>query len=266
MDTLFPARFAVPDFRLIETLALGSGPLAPALGASRDRLCAEMIARGVTPILCESWEALQGLNLQHRESWFPLLPKPASVPAFWLGLVDGEGEVIATHGVVLVDCTAASFGARLADLSALHDPGDAPADEWAFVASEAAHDTRGSVAWIVAGWNRPDYRGAGLFHRLGALARLVALSRWNPKWVVGLVDPETVPVWAGRCAGRALLESRPGVLYEQRGAGRLPLHVMRWSRSGVLLDLGIPGSMQGLDVDRGQNGAPAANLPPVQRL
>ncbi|WP_143271957.1 hypothetical protein [Azospirillum brasilense] len=32
-------------------------------------------------------------------------------PAFWLGLVDGEGEVVATHAVVLVDCTASSFGA-----------------------------------------------------------------------------------------------------------------------------------------------------------
>ena len=238
---MFPARAAVPDFRLVETLDVGASPLAPALGAARDRLCRDLVARGVTPVLCESWEALQGLNAFHQGNWFPLLPKPSSVPAFWLGLVDGEGEVIATHAAVLIDCTASSFGARLADLSALHDPGDAPADEWAFVASEAAHDTRGSVAWIVAGWTRPDWRGAGLFHRLGALVRLVALARWNQKWVVGLVDPETVPVWSGRGGGRRRLEDRPGILYHQNGVGRLPRPHMRWSRHAVYMDLGICG-------------------------
>ncbi len=224
------------DYRLVETCNLGSGPLVPAVVTARDRLCADAIARGVTPILCEGWESLEELNATNRDSWFPLLPKPASAPAFWLGLVDGEGEVIATHGVVLVDCSSASFGARLADLSAFHDPADVPADEWAFCASEAAHDTRGAVAWIVAGWTRPDWRGRGLFHNLGALARLVALARWNPRWMVGLVDPETVPVWSGRGAGRRRLEERPGVLYCQHGIGRLPLHFMRWSRPAVVLD------------------------------
>ncbi|MFC5359063.1 hypothetical protein [Azospirillum himalayense] len=238
---MFPARTAVPDFRLVETLPLGTGPLVPALGSARDRLCGDLVARGATPILCESWPDLQALNARHRESWFPMLPKPASAPAFWLGLVDSEGEVVATHAVVLVDCASSSFGERLGDMSALHDPGSAPADEWAFVASEAAHDTRGSVAWIVAGWTRPDWRGASLFHRLGELVRLVALARWNPKWVVGLVDPETVPVWSGRGGGRRRLEERPGILYHQNGVGRLPLHFMRLSRHAVYMDLGICG-------------------------
>ena len=239
MNATFPAHTVAPDFRLVETLDLGASPLAPALRGARDRLCGDLVPCGATPILCESWEALQGLNALHRGDWFPLLPKPPSAPAFWLGLVDGEGEVIATHGVVLLDCTAFSFGARLADLSALHDPGSAPADEWAFVASEAAHDTCGTVAWIVAGWTRPDWRGAGLFHRLGELVRLVALARWNPKWVVGLVDPETVPVWSGRGGGRRRLEERPGILYHQNGVGRLPLHLMRWGRHAVYMDLGL---------------------------
>ncbi|MBB3264067.1 hypothetical protein FHW79_001682 [Azospirillum sp. OGB3] len=243
MNAMFPARNVAPDYRLVETLNLGVGPLVPALGAARDRLCAELVARGATPILCESWPDMQALNARHRNSWFPLLPTPSSAPAFWLGLVDCEGEVVATHAAVLLDCAASSFGARLADLSALHDPGSAPADEWAFVASEAAHDTRGAVAWIVAGWTRPDWRGAGLFHRLGELVRLVALARWNPKWVVGLVDPETVPVWSGRGGGRRRLEERPGILYHQSGVGRLPLHLMRWGRPAVLLDLEIIAHM-----------------------
>mgnify|MGYP001220150257 FL=1 len=239
MDTLFRAPVAAPDFRLVETLLLGSGALAPALSAARDRLCADLLAKSVTPVLCESWEELQALNARHRNSWFELLPKPASAPAFWLGLVDGEGEVVATHAAVLVDCTSAPFGARLNNLAIFHAPGAAPEEEWAFCASEAAHDTAGTVAWIVAGWTRPDWRGAGLFHRLGALVRLVATARWNPKWVVGLVDPDTVPVWQGRGAGRRRLEKRPGILYHQNGVGRVPLHFMRWSRPAVMLDLGV---------------------------
>ncbi|MBP2311874.1 hypothetical protein [Azospirillum soli] len=244
--------------RLLETLPLGNGPLVPALAAARDRLCAAAVARGVTLVVVEDWAELERLNLRHRAEWFPLLPKPASAPSFWLAAVDEEGDVVGTHGVVLLDCSAASLGDRLADLSAFHDPGHAPEDEWAFVASEAAHDTTGTVAWIVAGWTRPDWRGKGLFHDLGAAARLVAMARWSPKWVVGLVDPETVPVWSGRGAGRRRLEPRPCILYHQAGVGRLPLHFMRWSRAAVLLDLGVPGSVQGVHVDAGQDRAPAA--------
>ncbi|TWA73728.1 hypothetical protein FBZ83_1282 [Azospirillum brasilense] len=225
------------DRRLVETLPLGCGALASALVRARDALCASLLARGVTLVLSESWDELQRLNLCHRAGWFPLLPRPASAPAFWIGAIDDEGAVVATHGVVMLDCHGTSFGARVADLSAFHDAETAPAEEWCFVASEAAYDTRGAVAWIVAGWTRPDWRGRGLFHDLGAMARLVALATGNLRWVVGLVDPETVPVWRGRAAGWKELEPRPGVLYHQAGVGRLPLHVMRWSRAAVLLDL-----------------------------
>ncbi|MBP2233403.1 hypothetical protein J2847_006741 [Azospirillum agricola] len=223
--------------RLIETLPLVSGTHAATLRAARDRLCAEGLDKGVTLIVSDDWTALAALNAQYQDGWFPMLPRPASTPAFWIGAVDSEGDIVATHGVVLIDCVGTSFGARVADLTAFHDPGAAPCGEWAFCASEAALGTSGTVAWIVAGWNRPDWRGRGLFHLLGAVARLVAMERWSPRWVVGLVDPETVPVWSARCAGRALLEPRPAILYNQDGIGRLPLHFMRWSKEAVILDL-----------------------------
>ena len=253
--------------RLVETMPLQGNPHGPVLRATRDALCAAGLAAGVTLVLVEEWEALERLNARHRGDWFPLLPRPAAAPSFWVAAVDAGGEFVATHGVVLLDCSAASFGARVEALTVFHDPGAAPVGEFGFCASAAAHETRGAVAWIVAGWNRPDWRGRGLFHLLGAVARLVALDRWSPRWVVGLVDPETVPVWVRRCAGRALLEPLPAVLYQQAGVGRLPLHFMRWSRPAVLLDLqdaARPCSMQGLDVDGGQDGAAAPILPPIE--
>lgn len=253
--------------RLVETMPLQGNPHGPVLRAARDALCAAGLTAGVTLVMVEEWEALERLNTRHRGDWFPLLPRPAAAPSFWVAAVDAEGEFVATHGVVLLDCSAASFGARVGDLTAFHDPGAAPSEEFGFCASPAAHETRGAVAWIVAGWNQPDWRGRGLFHLLGAVARLVALDRWSPRWVVGLVDPETVPVWSRRCAGRALLEPLPAVLYQQAGVGRLPLHFMRWSRPAVLLDLQEAArawSMQGLDVDGGQDGTATPILPPIE--
>lgn len=255
--------------RLVETMPLQGSPHGPVLRTARDALCAAGLAAGVTLVLVEEWEALKQLNARHRGDWFPLLPRPAAAPSFWVAAVDADGEFVATHGVVLLDCSAASFGARVEDLTAFHDPGAAPVGEFGFCASLAAHETRGAVAWIVAGWNRPDWRGRGLFHLLGAVARLVALDRWSPRWVVGLVDPETVPVWVRRCAGRVLLEPLPAVLYQQAGVGRLPLHFMRWSRPAVLLDLQDTArawSMQGLDVDGGQDGTAAPILPAIEGM
>ncbi|WP_148294182.1 hypothetical protein [Azospirillum sp. B506] len=263
---------------LVETMPLQGSPHGPVLRAARDALCAAGLAVGVTLVLVEEWEALAQLNAWHRGDWFPLLPRPAAAPSFWVAAVDADGEFVATHGVVLLDCSTASFGARVGDLTAFHDPGAAPSEEFGFCASPAAHETRGAVAWIVAGWNRPDWRGRGLFHLLGAVARLVALDRWSPRWVVGLVDPETVPVWVRRCAGRALLELLPAVLYQQAGVGRLQLHFMRWSRPAMLLDLQDAArkdtletgtlrpvwSMQSLDVNGGQDGAAAPILPPIE--
>ena len=253
--------------RLVETMPLQGSPHGPVLRAARDALCAAGLAAGVTLVLVEEWEALAQLNVRHRGDWFPLLPRPPAAPSFWVGAVDADGEFVATHGVVLLDCSAASFGARVEALTAFHDPGAAPSEEFGFCASPAAQETRGAVAWVVAGWNRPDWRGRGLFHLLGAMARLVALDRWSPRWVVGLVDPETVPVWVRRCAGRVLLEPLPAVLYQQAGVGRLPLHFMRWSRPAALLDLQDAAracSMQGLDVDGRQDGAAAPILPPIE--
>ncbi|KAA0576663.1 hypothetical protein [Azospirillum sp. Sh1] len=218
-------------------MPLNDSPHGPVLRSARDALCAAGLAAGVTLVLVEEWGALAELNDRHRGEWFPLLPRPSATPSFWVAAVDADGEFVATHGVVLLDCSAASFGARVGDLTAFHDPGAAPVGEFGFCASPAAQETRGAVAWIVAGWNRPDWRGRGLFHLLGAVARLVALDRWSPRWVVGLVDPESVPVWVRRCAGRALLEPLPAVLFQQAGVGRLPLHFMRWSRDAVVLDL-----------------------------
>ncbi|MGQ9366628.1 hypothetical protein [Azospirillum sp. ST 5-10] len=215
----------------------GADHLAAAVARARQAMTARAADVGLDLFVADDWGGLDALNARNRNSWFPLLPRPAAAPAFWVGARDAAGDVVATHGVVLVDCAGVSFGDRLADLSLFHDHGRAPSEEWCFCASEAAYDTHGRVGWIVAGWTRPDWRGKGVFHLVGRFARAVSWTRWRPLWWVGLVDPETVPVWSGRAAGRRRIEARPGVLYHQAGVGRLPLHVMRLSRAGFALDM-----------------------------
>ncbi len=220
-------------------LPVAFGRHHPDLGAAWAALRATLAAQGLTAFVSDQWSGLEAVNARNRDSWFELLPRPASVPCFWIGATDADGAVVATQGAVLLDCAGPSFGDRLADLSAFHDPGTAPAGDWCFCGSEAAHDTHGWVAFVVAGWVRPDWRGRGLFHPMAALARLLAWSRWDVHWWCGLVDPETVPVWCSRGAGRRRLEPRPTILYRQQGVGRLPLRLLRFSRPALVLDLGL---------------------------
>ncbi|MBP2291060.1 hypothetical protein [Azospirillum rugosum] len=204
------------------------------INAARDALMRKLAARGVSLAVCDDWSELQRLNETNRNSWFELLPRPSSSPAFWIAATDATGEVVATQGVVLLDCSKVSFGERLGDLTAFHDAGRAPVGEWCFCASEAAFDTTGRVAFVVAGWVRPDWRGKGLFHPMAALMRLAAWARWDVHWWAGLVDPETVPVWNAKGAGRRRLEPRPTIMYQQNGVGRLPLHLLRFSRPAMV--------------------------------
>lgn len=240
MSSLATSLDSIAFHHPVRAMPLASVPFAANLRLVRDRLCATALDKGASLFVFDDWEALAALNEQHRDSWFELLPKPTSAPCFWIGALDVSGEVVATHGVVFLDCSVASFGERIADLSAFHDPGEAPADEWAFCPSSIAHGTRGPVAWTMAGWNRPDWRGRGLFHLVGAAARLMGVEKYRPRWVAGVIDPETVPLWVGR----GTVDPRAAVLYHQHGLGRLPLHFMRWNRAAVLRDLGVHGSDQ----------------------
>ncbi|MBK3798654.1 hypothetical protein GAY33_05310 [Azospirillum brasilense] len=223
-DALFTADDRLPD----------------SLAAGRRALAASLHNRGVELSFSDDWHGLEAVNSRNRNSWFELLPRPATAPAFWLAARDARGEVVGTQGAVFLDCAVSSFGQRLGDLSAFHDPGtQPPADrEWCFCASDAAFDTVGRVAFVVAGWVRPDWRGKGLFHPMAALMRIACWHRWDVSWWAGLVDPETIPVWNARGSGKRRLEPRPTILYHQNGVGRLPLHLLRFSRPAVILDAG----------------------------
>lgn len=206
-----------------------------AIAALTDRLA----SKGVTVFLSDDWSALEALNRRHANSWFPLLPHPASAETLWVGAVDDAGDVVASYGGVRIDCTARSLGERLGDLSVFHDPGDAPSEEWCFCADDAAFDTRGVVTWMTAGWTNPAWRGRGLFHPLGHLLRMASWAAWETSWWAGVVEEDTAAtVWGAPGAGRRRLSARPTIMYQQAGVERCALHYCRFSRPAVTLDAG----------------------------
>ncbi|PWC41755.1 hypothetical protein [Azospirillum sp. TSO22-1] len=227
---------AGPRF-LVETLTMPAGPHVGLQNAARDALCSAAVGRGVTPVISATWEDLEALNRANLGSWLPLMRRPDGSDWFWLGAVDERGEVVATQGAALVDCTVASFGDRLSDLSFFS--GRRAPGERCFCASPTAFETRGRVAYVTAGWTHPDARGRGLFPLLGRLVRLVAWARWAPSWWVGMVSDAVAPQWSEAKAGRRFLESRPTILYQNPAAGfdYPPYRLLRFCRAGVLLDL-----------------------------
>ncbi|MBP2303291.1 hypothetical protein [Azospirillum picis] len=224
---------------LSDDAGINAGTLPACVPHAFAALQNRLESKGVRLFLSSDWGGLERVNARNVNAWFPLLPHPHSAPAHWIGAVDSSGDIVATQGAILLDCTAKSFGERLGDLSAFHDLGTAPPDEWCFCASEAAFDTRGRTAFVTSGWVAPHWRGRGLFHPMATLMRLACLSLWDVHWWAGLVEEETVPVWNAAGAGRRRLEPRPTILYQQSGVARCPLHLLRFSRAGVLLDAGV---------------------------
>ncbi|WP_207458674.1 hypothetical protein [Azospirillum sp. SYSU D00513] len=208
------------------------------LMTARDGLCAGLRALDLAPFVSTDWGALERLNAQHRDSWFELLPRPASAACLWAGVTDSAGDVVAVQASILLDCAGRSYGARLEDLTSFYDA-PAPADAWCFSASPEAREARGRVAMMSSGWVRPDLRGGNrdLFHQLGRLNRLAVLTRWCPDWLVALIDPPVSRLWTVRAVGERHLDRHPTVLFHQPGEGRLRLHVLRFRPEAVAADL-----------------------------
>lgn len=235
------ARIAAPARTLVETMSIPDGPNAALLRGARDALCAAARAKGLTLFISDDWTDLEEVNRRNRASWVPILHRAPSLPSFWIGAVDGEGEVVATQGGLLVDCAGRSFADRLQDLSVFYDAParEAPIAEFCFVGGGSlAWETDGAVCWIVAGWNHPSVRGQGLFHLVGRVVRLVSWLRWAPRYWAGVVMPETVPAWSEGRAGHRHLSARPDILYRESSTPRPALHFLRICRAGALLDFG----------------------------
>lgn len=209
------------------------------LTSLRASLTATAAEQQLRPVVSDDWQALEALNAHHRASWFELLPRPSVAPCFWIGLATAEGEVVAVQASILLDCRARPYAARLTDLTAFYDPGNAPADAYCFAASPEARETRGAVAMMSSGWVHPDWRGGhrDLFHLSGRFNRLEAIDRWQPDHLVALVESNVSRIWTERAVGERHMDRHPTIMFHQPGEGRLTLHLMRFRPDEVIADL-----------------------------
>jgi hypothetical protein len=214
-------------------------PQAEKLQAARDHLWSAAAERGLSAFVSDDWADLLELNRQHRDSWFEMFPAPATVPRFWVGVKDDVGDVVTVQASILLDCSKRSYARMLEDMTVFYDRPDVADSDgaWCFCACPEARETRGSVAMMSSGWSRPDYRGRDLFHLVGRLNRLVAISRWKPDWLAALVEPTAARLWTESAVGERHVDRFPTIMFHQPGEGRLKLHLLRLEPAACAEDL-----------------------------
>lgn len=104
--------------------------------------------------------------------------------SFWIGCGDQTGEIIATVAGRQIEISAfietcRSYQLWYGDKIRFTEPLDIVIDHYDRIPA-------GNVAYIGAGWVRPDWRGRGMSWALTRLAHFLAVKRWTPDWVVGM--------------------------------------------------------------------------------
>lgn len=235
MDAVLPRTVFTP----VDAACIPDMQLAELLGSARDVLVRRATSLGLTLCVCDDWAALEVVNQANLATWTPMLRTARSLPSFWVAAIDAAGQVVATSGCVLADCSERSFAERLQSMDLTYDDPDQklPGEMWFVGGGSTAFDVGGRVVWTVAGWNHPARRGQGLFHLMCRTARLESWVRWEARHWVGVVEPKTVHAWAPERAGRRHLDDRPTILYVQPDTPRPPLHFLHVSHTAALLGL-----------------------------
>jgi hypothetical protein len=164
--------------------------------------------RGVTLYFATLQDLVQA-NRANAESWLPLLPifEPTLggiTPETGFVIIgrDKHGEVVATQAArsyVWSETTLRDEATSLRMFYADPDAALARGDRCE-VATPAAQDITGGVAYSGAGWYRRDFRGKGLATILPRISRAYAFTRWNSDFTISFIGDA---VTAGGMAQRA---------------------------------------------------------------
>lgn len=117
----------------------------------------------------------------------PSLHKFGAENSFWLACRNQADDIIATVAARLFEAdsfleTCRSYHLWYGDKIRVTEPLDIVFDQYDRVPA-------GKAAFVGAGWVRPQYRGYGISWAMTRLANYIALNRWQPDWLVGMVIP-----------------------------------------------------------------------------
>lgn len=108
--------------------------------------------------------------------------------AFWIGVLDGEGQVASLQAAKLEDLRdrpLARFWQQQQRRIFADPAGGAPRFGEDHAAD--AFELRGRIVYHGNLWLRRDLRGKGLAEKLTQMGFLVALLKWQPDWLYGLM-------------------------------------------------------------------------------
>ncbi|MGD9830000.1 MAG: hypothetical protein AB7E70_04470 [Hyphomicrobiaceae bacterium] len=177
---------SLPPGNLLEQLTFDHGPveLLRRFVETADLMIRE---RGVSVTLT-GFDELVAVNRRNRASWAPILPifdpaRGGAAPEDGLALLgrDRDGSVVTAMAARHYLWPATSFAEEARNLRLFHkDPatGKLPG-ECCEVTSDGASLVSGRIAFVGAGWFRPDFRGRALSGVMSRLTRTCAYLRWR---------------------------------------------------------------------------------------
>lgn len=155
-------------------------------------------AEGISFLIHTDLQRLHEVNQQNiADGWFPLMPmfdyaKFPSGQAIWIEGVNEHGETVMTEAVRLYHLE--SLAEEVTSLRLFYcDPAtSASPRERCICTAPSAPKLGGLVACSGAGWARPDYRGRGFATHVPRMVHGLACLLWQPRYIIGLVEPVMV--------------------------------------------------------------------------
>jgi hypothetical protein len=152
--------------------------------------------RGITLKFCQP-EELAFVNRQNRDNWMPLAPMYD--PSFnklnernYIGLLGftQNGKIVTANAVRLYDWQDTNFEMEAKSLRFMYDAPKVSKlpTEYCEVSAPSAGQIRGLAAFSGAAWVHPDMRGCGLGHLLPLATKVLAVTRWQPHTIMGVMS------------------------------------------------------------------------------
>jgi hypothetical protein len=199
--------------------------------------------RDINLSLCQP-EELYFVNQKNRESWMPLVPMYD--PSFnkldnenYIGLLGRteRGEIVTANAVRLYDWTTTNFLEEATSLRLMYDapvvskqPGES-----CKVNTPSAGFVRGRAAFSGAAWVHPNFRGRGLGHMLPLTIKALALTKWWPDTVFGMMSSKVHE--AGFAEPFGFGNSELEIVWKSSSLGDLRLALLWTDREHILSDV-----------------------------
>jgi hypothetical protein len=162
--------------------------------------------------------------------------------AFWMIVKDADGEIVFTQAMIQVDMAGLTLGEYLAEnLFAFRPHGDKYEISQSFTnQTTAGSEPRGMGCYHGEVWLRRDWRGGALITLLPRMMIALAVLRWSPDFLFGVMEP--MAAMKGLAAREGYMHLEQGsVSWHDPASGRTQTEWLIWlKREDVAHLLNVP--------------------------